>query len=224
MIAEGLRSIRFCQSSLRDDGTVLRERRFGSTLLVSAANVWLAAQRDRVRFLQLEAWLDHETTMYAARGIDVQRTRSHGLIVPCFPGHTLRAHLADASHGENAFALALAALLKMHESQLSHGDAHVGNVIVCLNAQKAEWIDFETVHLDKIDPPTRLADDLRALIESSLEGSSVAMAEQLAAIVKRSTIDLETLKSMLRRQRASWYERAQGNPRPEQRRSFLACL
>jgi hypothetical protein len=218
-----MRAIHFCRCDVLPDGRVLRRRPLGATLLVLAANVWLSTMRDHVRFLHRRAWLDHEAGAYAVSGVAVIRSNRQ-LILPRFAGRTLRKWLADPTMAVDAFKLAFGALQRLHASSIHHGDSHAGNVIVCLKTREAMWIDFETAYCAGVSPPARRVNDLRMLIESTLEHVDTATACEVAEVVGRSTDNLELLAEHLNRPRRSVFERAQGHPSSAVHEAFLGDL
>jgi hypothetical protein len=85
---------------------------------------------------------------------------------------TLASLLEDSqledSDRERAIELSAAALASFHRLGLTHGDAMAENVLVDLEAGVANWFDFETIHDPNRPLAWRRADDVRALLATSL--------------------------------------------------------
>jgi hypothetical protein len=109
------------------------------------------------------AWEVHCATLLNGPG--AARVEGGALLTRALPGASLRAHLRarDAA----AFALGGAALRAAHDTRCSvcdagwsHGDPHLGNIIVSPANGSGGVIDFETRHVRALDSAARHADDV----------------------------------------------------------------
>jgi hypothetical protein len=152
-----------------DGAKVLKARRFYAPLLVALGGPLMRALGTGVRVLPQRDWEARERHLYESlHGAAIETTPGGGLLLPRLPGRTLAELLEDPTLGDEARTravdLAVRALVDLHESGFTHGDAMAENVLVDLDHSAAHWFDFETVH-DQGRPLTwRRADDLRALV------------------------------------------------------------
>jgi tRNA A-37 threonylcarbamoyl transferase component Bud32 len=152
---------------------VRKHRAFYAPILVRLGDPLVKILDTGVRVLPQREWEERERLLYQtlyATSIHVDR---NGVIVlPRLPGQTLATLLDEPQlqgpDRTKAIQLAALALARFHDAGFTHGDAMAENVMIDLQAGVAHWFDFETVH--DVDRPMawRRADDLRALIATSL--------------------------------------------------------
>jgi serine/threonine protein kinase len=151
---------------------VRKRRRFYAPLLVRASGPIFALLGTGMRVLTARAWAERERRLYQLLGRGSVRAENGGLVLPKLPGATLASLLDDAVLNETdrrrAIELSLRALAELHGVGVTHGDAMAENVLVDLAGGAAHWFDFETVHEPDRCLPWRRADDLRALLATSL--------------------------------------------------------
>src|SRR5687768_14054455 len=171
-----LRAGRYSTVRITDhDGTleVRKRRSLYAPLLISSGDLLVRLLDTGMRVLPQREWQDRERLIYERLYAASIRIEADGtLVLPHLAGQTLASVLEDPALGESArkkaIELAVAALADFHAKGFTHGDAMAENVMVDLDAGVARWFDFETVH-DSGRPMTwRRADDLRALIATSL--------------------------------------------------------
>ena len=171
-----LRAGRYSKVRITDhDGTleVRKRRSLYAPLLISLGDLLVRLLDTGMRVLPQRKWQDRERLIYERLYAASIRIEADGtLVLPHLAGQTLASVLEDPALGESArkkaIELAVAALADFHARDFTHGDAMAENVMVDLEAGVARWFDFETVH-DSGRPMTwRRADDLRALIATSL--------------------------------------------------------
>ena len=122
-----------------------------------------------VRVLGQRHWEERERRMYRSlRDTSVRVERDGTLVLPRLSGHTLATLLDDPERPDqarrSAVALAVAALTGFHRLGFTHADAMAENVMVDLDAGRADWFDFETVHDERRAAVWQRADDVRALL------------------------------------------------------------
>ena len=126
-----------------------------------------------VRVLPTREWVERERTLYRALYRASVREEGGGtLVLPFLSGRTLASLVEDRAVSKPmrmcAIELAVTALAQLHRRGITHGDAMAENVMVDVEANVARWFDFETVHEDQCSLTWRRADDLRALLTTSL--------------------------------------------------------
>jgi hypothetical protein len=152
---------------------VRKHRAFYAPLLVSLGDPLVGLLDTGVRVLPQREWEERERQMYRSlRGTSVRIDDDGTLVLPHLAGETLATLLEDSALGESArmraIELATVALAKLHAQGFTHGDAMAENVMVDLEAGVAHWFDFETVHDSSRPIAWRRADDVRALLATSL--------------------------------------------------------
>ena len=170
---------------------VRKKRSFYAPLLVSLGDSIVDILDTGMRVLPQRGWEERERLIYEQLYGATVRVESDGTVVlPHLAGRTLASLLEDESLGElartRAVQLSVAALADFHASGFTHGDAMAENVMVDLESGVARWFDFETVHHASRPMNWRRADDLRALLATSLlrvEPESVAETVQLVVDV-----------------------------------------
>lgn len=171
----------------------LKRRIAGSSVVITAGNVYL---RRAGRFAMLDTprrWARHEVDVYralygeGAAGLldDARVWMAHT------PGVTL-AELVRLGAPREALEAAGAELKRMHDTAIggrwfSHGDLHLENVLFCAADGRARVIDFETVHTDEQDVAARHAEDL-ACLALDLAATSVRPAIDWAALLRGYTM------------------------------------
>ena len=171
-----LRAARYAETRLVavDGAPEVRKRRVaGAPLLVWLGGWLVRLLATGVRVLPQRAWEERERLLHARlRGTSIRTEADGTLVLPHLPGATLAALLddaaLDAARRSRAIRLAVAALAALHRLGLTHGDAMAENVMVDLDADVAHWFDFETEHDERRPLAWRRADDLRALLATSL--------------------------------------------------------
>ena len=152
---------------------VRKRRSFYAPLLVSLGHPLVRILDTGVRVLPQRAWEERERLMYERLYDRSIRIDADGtLVLPRLAGRTLATVLEDpalgASDRKRAIELAVIALADFHARGFTHGDAMAENVMVDLEAGIARWFDFETVHDPNRPLAWRRADDVRALLATSL--------------------------------------------------------
>jgi serine/threonine protein kinase len=126
-----------------------------------------------VRVLPQRDWEERERRIYGSlRDTSIRVNADGALVLPLLAGHTLATLLEgpalEGSRRTAAIQQAVTALAEFHRLGFTHGDAMAENVLVDLEAGVAHWFDFETVHDSSRPMAWRRADDLRALLVTSL--------------------------------------------------------
>jgi serine/threonine protein kinase len=157
-----------------DDVLVVRKsRRVYAPLLVSLGGPLVRILDTGVMVLPQRNWEERERLLHGKlRGSPVRTDADGTLVLPHLPGETLATLLEDPALDESArtraIELAVIALAELHSLGFTHGDAMAENVMVDLEAGAAHWFDFETMHDPSRPFAWRRADDVRALLATSL--------------------------------------------------------
>ena len=171
-----LRSARYSAVRIvQQDGqrVVRKRRRFYAPLLIWMSGLPVRALDMGVRVLPQREWEERERRIYrslhdASIHIDADGT----LILPVLAQDTLATLLEDPDLSESirkrALEHATIALADFHRRGFTHADAMAENVLVDLEDGVAHWFDFETVHDTARPLVWRRADDVRALLLTSL--------------------------------------------------------
>lgn len=168
---------------------VRKQRRIYAPLLVSIGGPLMRILDTGVRVLPQREWEERERLLYQTLGGTPIRIVGNGtLILPCLTGETLAALLEnpelEESDRKRAIRLTVVALAEFHRQGLTHGDAMAENVMVDLEAGRAHWFDFETIHDSNRPLAWRRADDVRALLATCLLRTAPArFAETLDLIL-----------------------------------------
>jgi hypothetical protein len=187
-----LRSTRYATVRVVDRGGVreVHKRRLAhAPLLIRLGEPLVALLDTGVRVLRQGEWEKRERSMYRTLYDSAVHVRADGgLVLPCLPGATLAGLLEDgtldARVRSRAIGLAVGALAELHGRGLTHGDAMAENVMVDLDAGVARWFDFETTHDPLCTMEWRRADDVRALLATTLlRTSRVALAPTLDLVL-----------------------------------------
>jgi hypothetical protein len=188
LFARAARLAKFCHTT-RQRGphgrdVYVRRRPWHARLLIPPTNELLDDFGVGVQFLADRAWRAWEITVYDAVGVTGAVLWPDGaIVVPAFEGVTLcdllaDPHVSDAAKYRAATAT-VRALCDAHRLRVpwpdgatrtfSHGDATARNVIYDAGDDRAQWIDFESLHHADLGDAARHADDLRAWLVSSWE-------------------------------------------------------
>jgi hypothetical protein len=152
---------------------VRKRRRFYAPALIRMGDVLVGILNTGVRVLAQREWEARERLLYRSLGREPVRAQGDGtLVLPCLRGRTL-ASVLDERELEpgvraNAVEAAVDALRRLHRLGYTHGDAMAENVLVELDAGVAHWFDFETLHEPHRPLAWRRADDVRALLATTL--------------------------------------------------------
>ena len=173
---------------VHQDGEVRKYRLFYAPLLVWMGGPLVRILDTGVRVLPQRDWEERERRIYRSlRGTSIRVDADRVLVLPFLAGRTLAAVLEDpeleASVRTMAIERAVVALAEFHRMGFTHGDAMAENVLVDLaprqssgrpelsskgEAGVAHWFDFETIHDSSRPMAWRRADDVRALLVTSL--------------------------------------------------------
>lgn len=176
MLGRLLRAGRYAETRIvhvGDGVEVRKHRRFYAPFLVWMGGPLVRMLDTGVRVLPQRAWEERERLLYhRLYGASIRVAAGGMLVLPCLAGETLAKLLEDPALDPpartKAIALAAVALAEFHRKGFTHGDAMAENVLVDLEAGAARWFDFETVHDPARPAAWRRADDLRALLATSL--------------------------------------------------------
>jgi hypothetical protein len=171
-----LRSGRYSKSQIvSQDGTlqVRKSRLFYAPLLVWMGGPLVRILDTGVRILPQREWEERERLIYQSLyGTAIRIDAGGTLVLPCLAGETLATLLdhpkLEEAVRKRAIERAVIALAELHHRGLTHGDATAENVRVDLEAGAAHWFDFETLHDPRSPIAWRRADDVRALLVTSL--------------------------------------------------------
>lgn len=197
-----LRAGRYSTVQIVDDGgeaRVRKHRRFYAPLLVWLGEPLVGVLDTGVRVLPQREWEERERWIYQSlRGTSIKIDAGGTLVLPRLPGETLAGLLEDPGMDEasrtRAIELAVAALAEFHRLGFTHGDAMAENVLVDLEAGVARWFDFETLHDADRPLPWRRADDVRALLFTSLLRTAPAQLPATLRLILDAYADEEVTR------------------------------
>ena len=177
---------------VRQDGElqVRKRRSFYAPLLVWLGGPLVRILDTGVRVLPQREWEERERQLYASlTGASIRIESDGTLVLPRLVGETLATLLEDPARDESArtraIELAVVALADFHARGFTHGDAMAENVMVDLEASIAHWFDFETVHDPSRLTLWRRADDVRALLATTLVRTAPGkLAERIELILE----------------------------------------
>lgn len=172
---------RLIMTSENGRNLVLKRRCWYTPVLVFIGNIYIFLLGLKIRILRDREWLQREKTIYNDLYNELIAVRPGGwLEVPCI-GEVLSVLLAKPAITDANKLKALTAvtldLHRMHQMPVeengkrrlfSHGDACARNVACQSSLDRVHWFDFEIVHSSDCSDTWRHADDLRALLFSSL--------------------------------------------------------
>ena len=152
---------------------VRKRRLFYAPLLVWLGGPLVRILDTGVRVLPQRDWEEREALIYRSLyGTSIRIEADGTRVLPHLPGRTLACLLNDPeleeSARQRAIEKAVVALADFHRQGFTHGDAMAENVMVDLEADVAQWFDFETVHDPERPMAWRRADDVRALLATCL--------------------------------------------------------
>ena len=152
---------------------VRKKRSFYAPVLVSLGDPIVRILDTGMTVLAQRDWEERERLIYERLyGTSIRIEADGTLVLPHLAGQTLASLLEDPALGNSArtkaIELAVTALADFHAKGFTHGDAMAENVMVDLEEGVARWFDFETVHDSSRPLAWRRADDLRALLATSL--------------------------------------------------------
>ena len=184
-----LRSARYSKArTVRQNGAlaVHKRRSFYAPLLIWLGDPLIRILNAGIRVLPQRDWVEREHQMYLSlHGAAIHVHTDGTLVLPCLSGKPLAALLEhpglDEAVRKRAVELAVVALAEFHRLGFTHGDAMAENVLVDLDAGVAHWLDFETIHDSRRPMAWRRADDVRALLTTTLIRTS---PEQLAGTLQ----------------------------------------
>lgn len=159
--------------------------------------------------LPTREWVERERTLYRTLyGAAVREEGDGTLVLPFLSGRTLASLVEDRAVSEPAricaIELAVAALAQLHSRGITHGDAMAENVMVDVEAGVARWFDFETVHEDQRSLTWRRADDLRALLTTSLLRTSSDDLDGMLAVILERYADAEVTRHLATNLASVW--------------------
>jgi hypothetical protein len=200
-IARKLAAVRLHQVEIRSDPSglwLIKRRRMFSEVFILLGNLYLRVQGAPAEALSCRRWIALELQLAGLLGRTLHETSdSVGIEQPLIPGTDLEQLLKSSrplTEKLRGIYLASVALHQLHElvipgsdansSLVSHGDATCRNVIVDLDVQTANWIDFDLQHRPHLPIPNRHADDVRALLCSSAACLEPTCYEQCLAAIR----------------------------------------
>ena len=171
-----LRSARYSTVRIVREGgrrVVRKHRRFYAPLLIWMSGLLVRILDAGVRVLPQRTWQERELRIYQSLHRASVRLDADGtLVLPVLAEHTLATLLEDPALEEStrtrALEHAVVALAEFHRLGFTHADAMAENVLIDPEAAVAHWFDFETVHDAGRPLMWRRADDVRALLLTSL--------------------------------------------------------
>jgi tRNA A-37 threonylcarbamoyl transferase component Bud32 len=163
------------QVAFGDDGLAHKSRRRWAWLPMFFGNGVLRLRSVPVEVLSSTDWIAREKLLSNLMGCDsVFAANSNSITLQRVRGIPLSEFLAGASADqckETAVAVALRALFEFHQcTNDSHGDASATNVMISESGDEmtAQWFDFDLAHRKNSAIEFRYADDLRALLYTSM--------------------------------------------------------
>ena len=171
-----LRSARYSTVRIvQQDGQrlVRKRRRFYAPFLIWMSGLLVRVLDAGVRVLPQRDWEERERRIY--RGLyhaSIRLDADGTLLLPVLAEYTLATLLEDPDLDDSirnrALENATVALADFHRVGFTHADAMAENVLIDLEAGAAYWFDFETIHDASRPLVWRRADDVRALLLTSL--------------------------------------------------------
>jgi tRNA A-37 threonylcarbamoyl transferase component Bud32 len=171
-----LRSAKYSKAWIANEDGVIQVRKyrlFYAPFLVRMSGVLVSILDTGVMVLPQRDWEERERQIYQRlHDVSIRIDAQGMLALPCLAGETLATLLEDPQLEEcvrkKAIQLAVVALAEFHRVGFTHGDAMAENVLVDVEAGVANWFDFETIHDSSRPMAWRRADDVRALLVTSL--------------------------------------------------------
>lgn len=202
---------------------VRKRRSLISPLFIVLGNVVLTWRHVPVRVLHRREWLLWEQTMQSAIYGTTCELFDRGLLSEKLNGRPLaeiiRSGALDEEGVIDCVSNALSSLFRLHQIEMkidgrqclfSHGDATINNVMFDDNIGSCCWFDFDLRHDFKFAAKSRHADDLRALMCSTLEClpaeiRSIAFVQQLLDAMKRAYPDDQTWRTCYKIVNSRWF-------------------
>lgn len=153
----------------------LKRRRIGGSIAIWYGNRFLALARSGIQmFVRADEWAEWEVhcvrLLYPERPC-VEIGSGQTVMIPEVPGISLRRLLQSNEPSVSAFVAAARELRRVHQipcsyyqSQWSHGDLHLDNILYDSEADCAFLIDFDTRHESQISPTQCHSDDLKVML------------------------------------------------------------
>lgn len=179
----------------RDGARIYKKKRAPhAPIVIAAGEAFLRASDARITmFARPSSWRAWE--IYCARLLfereDAAWTEGEWLCLRAMPGTSLRALEAQGLLSVDAVAAGARAMKRAHAKHCahfnapwSHGDPHMGNIVVDLEAGGGTLVDFETRHT-RGSAVERHADDLSTFIFDliSLDHDDAWRAERVGALL-----------------------------------------
>lgn len=197
-----LRSSKYSRTRIVYDGGGPRVEK--SRLPHAPLFIWLGGPLLRIldagiRILRQRDWEARERLIHQRlRGRKIRIEGDGTLVLPMLPGETLSNLLENSQTTDavrrTAVELAVVALAGFHQMGFTHGDAMAENVIIDLEAGAAHWFDFETMHDPSRTSAWRRADDVRALLVTSLVRTAPEKFSETIDLVLRAYRDPEVTR------------------------------
>ncbi len=214
-----------CYDDRAGDIIVVKSRRPGSRIAIRMGNYFLQYQKCDVEILATDKWIRWENAVQnemkqsdSGETAELYKGRPQAFNRRHISGSSLWDLLKKGRYSDDqkfsAVRWAFDSLGRLHRRQadwgsgiiqsVSHGDATAHNVIVNLDLQEANWIDFDIRHLPHLSDLDRRADDLRALAFSAAVGLPVSKFPPLAETVIASIHDRRLLNRFRERLTNDW--------------------
>ena len=187
-----------------------KQRTRWAQFLIPPGNLYLRVQGALSEVLARQDWIAWEAAIATQLKRDVRILEDHsGLEIPDLSGACLQDLLRAAGSVEDKLRgiyLSACALQQFHRIcvtngrftnwPLSHGDATARNVIVDLETNTANWIDFDMRHRPGLAPVTRRADDLRTLMWSSANWLDQSECRDVICAASEGYADAEVVREL----------------------------
>jgi tRNA A-37 threonylcarbamoyl transferase component Bud32 len=183
------------------DPLVRKRRRFYAPLLIRANELLVRILDPGVRVLPQREWEERERRINRSlRGASIRVDAGGVLVLPRLAGQTLATVLEDPEVKppvrRRAIERAVAALAEFHRLGFTHGDAMAENVLVDLEADVANWFDFETRHDENRPLAWRRADDVRALLATCLVRTPRAGCAETLELILNTYADEDVTRAL----------------------------
>jgi serine/threonine protein kinase len=207
-----LRASRYSRTRIVVEGgkpQVRKRRAPHASLLIWMSVPLVGLLNPGVRVLPTREWVERERTLYRTLyGAPVREEGDGTLVLPFLSGRTLASLVEDRDVSEPvrmcAIELAVTALAQLHSRGITHGDAMAENVMVDVEADMARWFDFETVHEDQRSLTWRCADDLRALLTTSLLRTAPDDLDRMMGVILERYADAEVTRHLAANLASVW--------------------
>ena len=207
-----LRAARYSEVRIESEGGELRVRKrrlWHAPLLVWLARPLATSLDTGVRVLPRRDWEEQERRLYLSLcGAAVWSDRGGELVLPRLSGETLATLLEDRALAEparsSAIQLAARALAAFHRRGFTHGDAMAENVLIDRAAGAAQWFDFETAHDPSRPIDWRRADDVRALVGTSLLRAAPEQVAGALRLILDAYADVEVTRRLAATFSSAW--------------------